>query len=222
MPVRVKICGINTPAAADAVLSAGADFAGLVFFPRSPRAVTVELGATLAAGLRGKAKIVALTVNASDDALQVVVSAVQPDFIQLHGAEDAARIRSIRETFHIPVIKAVSVSDPADFVRAKPLIDAMTAEDWLLFDARPPRNAVLPGGNGIAFDWAMLEGRVFPCPWLLAGGLSASNVAEAVTRSGAKAVDVSSGVECAPGVKDPGKIAAFVTAARKIEDERLV
>lgn len=210
MSLLVKICGVNSQLAAEAVLSAGADFAGLVFHARSPRHVSVAEAAPLAELMRGRLRLVALMVDPDDAAIAAVMAGVHPDYLQLHGQETADRIGDIRARFGVHVIKAVAVSDAADLDGAAAV---MQAADMLLFDARPPAGATRQGGNGVAFDWHILRGRNFPRPWLLAGGLNPANVAAAAHAAGAAIVDVSSGVESAPGVKDPDKIAAFVAAA---------
>lgn len=213
MSLLVKICGVNSQPTAEAVLTAGADFAGLVFHARSPRNVSVAEAAPLAGLMRGRLRLVALMVNPDDAAIDAVLTAVAPDYLQLHGQESADRIGDIRSRFGVQIIKAVPVAEAADLDGAAAL---MQAADMLLFDARPPKGAVRTGGNGVAFDWNILSGRNFPRPWLLAGGLTPTNVIAAAHAAGAAMVDVSSGVETAPGVKDPDKIAAFVAAARNI------
>jgi phosphoribosylanthranilate isomerase len=208
--VLVKICGLADPEAIAA--ASGADFAGFVFFPRSPRHVEPETAGRLAAALPRAVRRVAVTVDASDEALAAIVEHLAPDLVQLHGREDAARAAEVGRRFGVGTIKAMAVSAPEDLDRAA---DFAGAVDWLLFDARPPsRPDALPGGNATSFDWTILAGRRLPLPWLLSGGLDAGNVAAAVAASGARAVDVSSGVESAPGRKDPARIAAFLRAAR--------
>lgn len=210
MSVLVKICGLNAPAAVDA--AAGADFGGFIFFPRSPRHVEPGTAGALAARLPARVKRVAVVVDADDDALDAIVAGLKPDLIQLHGKETPARAREIRARLGLGTIKALSVSEPADLDATAVFADAV---DWLLFDAKPPKRPdALPGGNAVSFDWKILAGRRFAQPWLLSGGLDAGNVAAAIATSGATAVDVSSGVESAPGRKDPARIAAFIAAAR--------
>jgi phosphoribosylanthranilate isomerase len=208
MGVLIKICGITSVAAADAALGAGADFAGLVFYSKSPRNLTHDRARTLAARMRGRTKLVALFADAGDAEIAAAIEAVVPDFLQLHGGETPERVASLRARFAIPVIKAIAVAEPADLAAAG--FDA----DMLLFDATAPDGAAAPGGQGAAFDWKMLRGRSFSQTWLLAGGLNAGNVARAIQASGAPGVDVSSGVESAPGVKEPRLIAEFAAAAR--------
>jgi phosphoribosylanthranilate isomerase len=212
MAVQVKICGINSVESADAALRAGVDFAGLVFFAASPRNLRTDQAASLAARLRGRARIAALLVDANDEAVAAAIAATQPDFLQLHGRETPARVAEIRGTFGKPVIKALSIADASDFSDL-PAYERVT--DMMLFDAKAPANAARPGGHGAAFDWQLLRGRSFLRPWLLGGGLNADNVARAIETSGAQAVDVSSGVETAPGVKSAEMIAAFVAAAKQ-------
>jgi phosphoribosylanthranilate isomerase len=208
--VLVKICGLNAPAAVDA--AASADFGGFIFFPRSPRHVEPGTAGALAARLPARVKRVAVVVDADDAALDAIVAGLKPDLIQLHGKETPARAREIRARLGCGTIKAMSISEPADLVAAAVFADAV---DFLLFDAKPPKRPdALPGGNAVSFDWTLLAGRRFARPWLLSGGLDAGNVAAAIAASGATAVDVSSGVESAPGRKDPARIAAFIVAAR--------
>jgi phosphoribosylanthranilate isomerase len=211
MSIQVKICGINSADGADAALRAGADFAGLVFFPPSPRNVRSDQATSLAARLRGRARTVALLVDPSDEAIASAIAAAQPDFLQLHGRETPARIAEIRGRFNKPVIKALPVADASDL----PVVASYEpVADMILFDAKAPDGATRPGGHGAAFDWQILRGHSFKRPWILGGGLNAENVARAMDVSGAQAVDVSSGVETAPGVKSAEMIAAFVAAAK--------
>jgi len=208
---QVKICGVNDAAGFDAAVAAGADFIGFVFFPPSPRAVTPGQAAALAARAAGGPQRVGLFVDPDDALLAAVLAVVQLDLIQLHGEETPERAAAVRARFGRPVMKALGVAAPADLAR---LADYAPAVDRFLLDAKPPPGAPLPGGNAAPFDWRLVAGRAIPRPWLLAGGLTPENVAAAVRQSGAPGVDVSSGVERARGVKDPGKIAAFVAAAR--------
>ena len=212
MPVQVKICGINSAAAADAVLRAGADFGGLVFFPKSPRHLALDEGRALADRLRGRLRLAALVVDESDDQLDRIVKNVRPDFFQLHGQETATRAAQIRSRYGLPLIKAISVAGPHDFTNIA-AYDGVA--DYLLFDARPSADATRPGGHGTAFDWQLMQGRQFAQPWFLAGGLNPENVARAIMASGADMVDVSSGVESAPGVKNETRIADFIAAAKQ-------
>jgi phosphoribosylanthranilate isomerase len=207
--IRVKICGLRTPADVTAVARAGAAYAGFVFFAKSPRNVTLpEARLAALAAPPGLAKV-ALTVDADDATLDAIVEAVPLDMLQLHGRESPDRVAQVRARYRLPVMKAIGLADEGDL----PAIFAFsTVADQILIDAKPPRGADLPGGNGLAFDWRLLAGRRWLRPWMLAGGLTAKNVAEAVRLTGARQVDVSSGVESAPGVKDAARIAAFVAA----------
>lgn len=209
--IRVKICGLRTQADVDAAVSAGAAYVGLVFFAKSPRNVTIEQAAALAVEVPAGIVKVALVVNPTDAFLDEMLAVVPIDMIQLHGAESPARVVEVKARTGLPVMKAVGIADARDL----PSIDAYAAvADQLLIDAKPPKGADLPGGNGLAFDWQLLAGRKYwTVPWMLAGGLTPDNVALAVARTGAQQVDVSSGVESGPGVKDAGKIAAFCAAA---------
>ncbi|MDX5350264.1 MAG: phosphoribosylanthranilate isomerase [Paracoccaceae bacterium] len=212
--VRVKICGLRTAADVAAVAAAGAAYAGFVFFPKSPRHLTVEVARDLAlAAPEGLCKV-ALTVDADDATLDRIVEAVPLDMLQLHGHESPDRVAEVRARYGLPVMKAIGVADEGDLAG---LLDMSLVADQLLIDAKPPRGADLPGGNGLAFDWRLLVGRKWLKPWMLAGGLTPENVAQAVRLTGARQVDVSSGVESAPGVKDPAKIAAFVQAAQGVK-----
>jgi phosphoribosylanthranilate isomerase len=207
----VKICGLSTPETLDAALQAGADLVGFVRFAKSPRHVELDAGRTLSAQARGKALRVVLVVDADDAALAAVVEALDPDILQLHGSETPERAAAIRARFGRPVMKAVGIADRADLAQAA----LHAGADHLLLDAKPPRvPGALPGGNGVAFDWRLLAGLDPALPFMLSGGLNPDNVAAAIELSGARAVDVSSGVESRPGEKDPAKIEAFVTSAR--------
>jgi len=212
MPVQVKICGINSVAAADAVLHAGADFGGLVFFAKSPRHLSLEQGAMLAERMRGRLKLAALVVDDSDAQLAAIAERVNPDFFQLHGKETPERVAQIRSRYAIPVIKALAISEPGDLAKVAAYDDVA---EMLLFDAVPAANASRPGGHGAAFDWQIVKDRTFARPWFLAGGLTPENVGRAIAVSGAQMVDVSSGVESAPGIKSPSRIAEFVAAAKQ-------
>lgn len=209
--VRVKVCGLRTAADVEAVARAGAAYAGFVFFPKSPRHLTLAEARTAALAVPPGLAKVALTVDADDAALDAIVEAVPLDMLQLHGHESPDRVAEVRARFRLPVMKAVGVADEGDLAA---IADHLSVADQLLIDAKPPRGAALPGGNGLAFDWRLLAGRRWPKPWMLAGGLTARNVAEAIRLTGARQVDVSSGVERAPGLKDAALIAEFVAAAR--------
>ncbi|MGH6877104.1 MAG: phosphoribosylanthranilate isomerase [Rhizomicrobium sp.] len=212
MTVQVKICGLTRPEDAAAVVAANADFAGLVFHPGSPRNLQPDQARAIAERLRGLVRIVALLVNPTDGAL-AEATAVKPDFIQLHGSETPARVADVRIRFGKPVIKAVGISDEADFEQ---LAGYEEVADMLLFDAKPVAGGI-PGGRGCAFDWQLLRKRRIAKPWLLAGGLDAQNVARAIACASARAVDVSSGVESSPGMKVAEAIHGFVAAARAAE-----
>ena len=211
MSLLIKICGLSTAATLEVALEAGADRVGLVFFPKSPRHVGPAQAAQLARHARGRAAIVALTVDADDAAIREVIAAADPDLLQLHGRESVDRVAEIRRTFGRPVIKALGISSLDDVAGAAPYA---AVADEILFDAKPPPGAALPGGNGIAFDWQILAALDLPVPFMLSGGLTPENVREAVSNTGAPGVDVSSGVESTPGVKDPDRILAFIHAAR--------
>ena len=211
MSISVKICGINSVEAADAAARAGADFAGLVFFPRSPRHVSTEQARVLAGRLKGGPRLVALLVDAGDAMIEEAIAAANPDFLQLHGSETPTRVGQIAARFGKPVIKALQVADSADVARAHAYEEMA---EYLMFDAKAPESATRPGGHGAAFDWKILSGASFKRPWFLAGGLTPDNVGRALRISGARFADTSSGVEDAPGRKSPEKIAAFVRAAR--------
>jgi phosphoribosylanthranilate isomerase len=209
--VQVKICGLTDPKAVAAAVEGGADLVGVVFFARSPRYVTPERAAELLDPVPRKIKRVGLFVDADDTLLDQVLTRVRLDMLQLHSKETPARVEAVRKAFGLPVMKAIGISTEADFETAKPYLDVA---DRLMFDAKPPAGATRPGGNAVAFDWTLLAGKKWNLPWILAGGLTPRNVVGAIRKSGAKAVDVSSGVEKAPGVKDPAKIKRFIAAAK--------
>jgi phosphoribosylanthranilate isomerase len=211
MPLLVKICGLKTPDALDAALEAGADMVGFVFFPPSPRNLGIEAARTLGERVKGRAKKVALSVDATDAELDRVVEALKPDMLQLHGGETPERVAAVRSRFRLPVMKALPIEQKSDLA---PIRIYEKVADWLVFDGRAPREATRPGGLGKTFDWTVLENLSLEVPFMLSGGLDASNVAEALRITRAPAVDVSSGVERAPGEKDPDKIRAFIRAAR--------
>jgi phosphoribosylanthranilate isomerase len=215
MPVVIKICGLTTPEALDAALEAGADMVGFVFFAASPRHVDFEAARALGARVRGSAIKVALSVDAGDDELAASIAALKPDMLQLHGEETPERVVAVRARFALPVMKALPISERADLAAVR-RYDGVA--DRLIFDARAPRAATRPGGLGKRFDWRILERFEAGVPFMLSGGLDADNVAEALRITGAPGVDVSSGVERAPGEKDLGKIRAFVGTARAAAD----
>lgn len=207
---QVKICGLSDPASVDAAIKAGATYLGFVFFPKSPRAVTPEQAAALMADVPVGIAKVGLFVNPSDAQLVTTLAAAPLDVIQLHGQESVDRVAQVKELTGLPVMKAIGISGPEDLPA---LIDYGLVADMLLVDAKAPKDAALPGGNGLAFDWRLLVGRKWLRPWLLAGGLTPGNVAEAIRLTGARGVDVSSGVESEPGIKDANLIRSFINAA---------
>ncbi|MFX0543959.1 phosphoribosylanthranilate isomerase [Roseovarius sp. S1116L3] len=209
--IRIKMCGLRTPDDIAAAADAGAHYVGFVFFQRSPRFVTAADATALAiATPEGIAKV-ALVVDASDAELDSLTGAVPLDMLQLHGRETPKRVAEIKARYGLPVMKAVGIAEAADL----PQIDAYSqVADQLLIDAKPPKGSALPGGNALAFDWSLIAGRRWTLPWMLAGGLTPENVAIAVERTGAQQLDVSSGIESAPGVKDAGLMRAFAAAAR--------
>lgn len=211
MDTRVKICGLREPAHVAAAAEAGAAYVGFVFFPKSPRHLMVAVARDLALGVPDGIAKVALTVDATDTELDAITAAVPLDMLQLHGRESPERVAEVKARYGLPVMKAVGVAERADLA-ALDLYQSVA--DQILVDAKPPRGAALPGGNGLAFDWTLLLGRVWRRPWMLAGGLTPENVALAIKSTNARQVDVSSGVESAPGVKDEGLIRAFLAAAR--------
>jgi phosphoribosylanthranilate isomerase len=214
MGVTAKICGLSSEEAVAAAVAGGAVYLGFVFYPPSPRAVTSERAARLCVGVPERVLRVGLFVDADDAVIEGVLTAVPIDVVQLHGNETRDRVAEIRLRFDRPVMKAVAIADPEDVLSAARYEDVA---DRLLFDAKPPRRPdALPGGNGLAFDWGLIAGRSWRRPWMLSGGLTAELLPEAVRISGAAAVDVSSGVESRPGVKDPNKIRAFLAAARAL------
>ncbi|KAB7613368.1 phosphoribosylanthranilate isomerase [Amylibacter sp. SFDW26] len=209
--VAVKICGLKTPETLQAAVDAGARYIGFNFFPKSPRYVTVEQAKELAEQIPMGVCKVALVVDATDDTLDAITASVPVDMLQLHGHETPERVLEIKERYGLPVMKVVGVATADDLER----IDTYSrVADQILVDAKAPKNAVLPGGNGLPFDWTLIAQRRWAVPWMLAGGLTPENVAEAVKMTGAPQVDVASGVESAPGIKDVIKIAAFVAAAQ--------
>lgn len=207
-----KICGLSTPEAVQAALDGGAAFLGLNFFPPSPRYLTPDAAARLAPPARGKATIVAVTVDPDDDLVDRLMATLKPDLIQLHGKETPSRVREVSQRAGVGVIKALPVSESSDLDAA---LAFESVVDHLMFDAKPPSDAAMPGGLGSPFDWTILAGRRFARPYLLAGGLDPWNVGEALRQSGAPIADVSSGVERGPGIKDPGLISAFLEAVRR-------
>jgi phosphoribosylanthranilate isomerase len=215
MSLSVKICGLSTRETLDAALQAGADMVGFVFFPASPRHVTLQTARDLGRQAKGRAVKVALAVDADDATLANIVEALQPDILQLHGSETVARLRDIKQSFGLQVMKAIAVETAADLA---PLPGYAAIADRILFDARAPKGSTRPGGLGAVFDWHVLENLDLKLPFMVSGGLNAANVAEAVRVTRAGGVDVSSGVEHTPGLKDPEMIRAFIHAARATEE----
>jgi phosphoribosylanthranilate isomerase len=213
MSVAVKICGLSTAETVTAAIEAGASLVGFVFYPPSPRNITVEKASTLAQIARGRARIVALVVDPDDALIDAIAQGLRPDLIQAHGSESPDRISQIARRTGIPVVKAIKVKDRSDVTQAT-AYEASAA--LILYDAKAPETltGALPGGNGIAFDWSLLEGPAREKPFILSGGLNPGNVAEAIRNTGATIVDVSSGVEKAPGIKDIGLIRNFIEAAK--------
>ena len=210
MTVAVKICGLREAEHVDAAVDAGAALTGYVFFPKSPRNVSIAETAALTARVPVGVRKVALSVDAEDELLRAIVEGAGVDTLQLHGHETPARVAHVRDPFGLTVIKALPIADQGDVETARRYQDV---SDMLLFDAKPPKDATRPGGNAMAFDWTLLTGTSWTVPWMLAGGLDASNVAEALRISGAQMVDVSSAVEDEAGRKDVAKIRAFIAAA---------
>ena len=210
---QAKICGINSRDAVRESIDGGADFVGLVFYPGSPRAVTAIEAAQLVHGIPDHVGKVGLFVDLGDDMMTAILSQVSLDLLQLHGAETPARVQEIRQLTNIPVMKAIRVATERDITEANSYVDVA---DRILFDAKAPPDmkGALPGGNAVTFDWNLLAGRKWPCPWMLSGGLHAGNVAAAIATSGTPSVDVSSGVESSPGIKDSARIREFLTIVK--------
>ena len=216
MPLTIKICGLMSPQALDVALDSGADMVGFVFFAPSPRNLGLELARTLGERVRGRAAKVALTVNANNHTLGGIVDALKPDMLQLHGKEAPERVAVVRSRFGLPVMKALPIAERGDL---SPIREYAQVADRLIFDARAPQEATRPGGLGKPFDWTLLSGIDPGVPFMLSGGLDANNVAQALRITRAPGVDVSSGVERAPGEKDPDMIRTFIRAARVAESE---
>ena len=209
--IRVKICGLTDPADIPAAIVAGASYLGFNFFPKSPRYLDLEAAAFMATSVPVGVGKVGLTVDADDATLDLLTTTVPLDFLQLHGKESPARVSEVKARYGLPVIKVVGISGPEDVTQ----IDFYgKVADQILVDAKPPKGADRPGGNAVAFDWKLIAGRRWPVPWMLAGGLTPDNVAEAIRLTGARQVDVASGVESAPGVKDADLMRAFIENAR--------
>ncbi|WEX77433.1 phosphoribosylanthranilate isomerase [Sinorhizobium numidicum] len=214
MKTEVKICGLKTMEALDRAVALGASHTGFIFFPKSPRNIEPDDAGRLAERIRGRAKIVAVTVDADNDDLDEIVSALKPDILQLHGAESPERVLTVKAVYGLPVMKALSIREPFDLKR----IDAyLGIADRFLLDAKPPAGSDLPGGNGVSFDWRLLDALDGAVDYMLSGGLNADNIGAALALTGARAVDISSGVESAPGVKDLKLMDAFFDAVRRAE-----
>ena len=211
MPLLVKICGLSTSGTLEAALDAGADMAGFVFFEASPRHVRLGAARELGQIARGRATKVALTVDADDATFENIIETLQPAILQLHGQESVSRVRDIKQKFGLPVMKAFSISEAADLERIVPF---KGVADRFLFDAKPPKGSVLPGGNGVSFDWALLAALDPGIDYMLSGGLNAANIRDALRLSNPPGIDISSGVESAPGIKDAALIEEFFKAVR--------
>ena len=217
MSLDIKICGLKTREAVDAALDGGASYIGFIFFSKSPRNVAPEAAGELRLAARGRAEAVAVSVDADNATLDEIVSAMSPDWLQLHGRETPERVAAIRQRYSLPVMKAFAVSQAADLDRIKPYVGVA---DRLLFDAKPPANSELPGGNGLAFDWHILAALDADIDYMLSGGLNAANIGEALRLAKPPGIDISSGVESAPGVKDTGLISDFFRAVRDAQQTR--
>jgi phosphoribosylanthranilate isomerase len=217
MALDIKICGLNTGEAMAAALAGGASHVGFIFFAKSPRYVEPAEAGRLRQAAIGKAKAVAVTVDADDAFLDEIVEKMRPDMLQLHGAETPARVAEVKARYGLPVMKVFSVSEAADLERIKPFVGIA---DRVMFDAKPPKGSQLPGGNGVAFDWRILAGLDAGLDYMLSGGLNAANIGDALRSANPPAIDISSGVESAPGVKDPALIEQFFRAVRAARDDR--
>ncbi|RWP86563.1 MAG: phosphoribosylanthranilate isomerase [Mesorhizobium sp.] len=217
MALDIKICGLKTDAAMAAALAGGASHVGFIFFAKSPRYVEPAEAGRLREAARGKATAVAVTVDASDAFLDEIVAQMQPDMLQLHGAETPERVAEVNARYGLPVMKALPLSEAADLERIKPFIGI---SDRFLFDAKPPKGSELPGGNGVAFDWRILVGLDGGVDYMLSGGLNAANIGDALRLADPPGIDISSGVESAPGVKDPALIEQFFRAVRTARNTR--
>jgi phosphoribosylanthranilate isomerase len=214
MKTEVKICGLKTVEAVERAVALGASHVGFIFFPKSPRNIEPDDAGRLAARAPGRAKIVAVTVDAGNDGLDEIVSALAPDVLQLHGSETPERVLAIKALYGLPVMKALAVREASDLERIDPYMGIV---DRFLLDAKPPAGSDLPGGNGISFDWRLLDALDGSVDYMLSGGLNASNIEDALARTGARAIDTSSGVESAPGIKDLTLMEAFFEAVRRAE-----
>ncbi|MEI9423626.1 phosphoribosylanthranilate isomerase [Mesorhizobium sp. Cs1299R1N1] len=217
MALDIKICGLKTDQAMAAALAGGASHVGFIFFPKSPRYVEPVEAGRLREAARGKALAVAVTVDASDAVLDEIVEKMQPDMLQLHGSETPERVAELKARHGLPLMKALPLSEAADLDRIKPFVGVA---DRFLFDAKPPKGSELPGGNGVAFDWRILAGLDAGIDYMLSGGLNAANIGDALRLANPPAIDISSGVESVPGVKDPALIEQFFRAVRAARDDR--
>jgi phosphoribosylanthranilate isomerase len=217
MTLDIKICGLKTAEAVDAALDGGASHLGFNFFSKSPRYIAPEEAGDLRLAARGRAEAVAIIVDADNALLDEIVMAMAPDMLQLHGRETPERVAAIRERYSLPVMKALAISEAADLDRAKLYADVA---DRLLFDAKPPKGSELPGGNGVAFDWQLLAALDADIDYMLSGGLNATNIGDALRLANPPGIDISSGVESAPGVKDTGLIESFFRAVRDAQKVR--
>jgi len=217
MALDIKICGLKTDQAMATALAGGASHVGFIFFAKSPRYVEPAEAGRLRPAARGKALAVAVTVDASDALLDGIVTAMQPDMLQLHGSETPERVSELKARYGLPVMKALPLGEAADLGRVKPFIGIA---DRFLFDAKPPKGSELPGGNGVAFDWRILAGLDAGVDYMLSGGLNAANIGDALRLANPPGIDISSGVESAPGVKDPALIEQFFRAVRAARDDR--
>jgi phosphoribosylanthranilate isomerase len=209
MKPDIKICGLKTSEAVEKAVARGASHIGFIFFEKSPRNIEPDIAGKLADAVRGRAKIVAVTVNADNDDLDEIIALLKPDILQLHGTETPERVLNVKAIYGLPVMKALSIREADDLISVEPYIGIA---DRFLFDAKPPNGSDLPGGNGVSFDWSLLAGLDADIDYMLSGGLNKDNVAEALSRTGARGIDLSSGVESAPGVKDLGLIDALFDA----------
>lgn len=210
----IKICGLSTNEAIDAVIAGNATHIGLIFYEKSPRHVSLQQAESLSKHAGARIEKVAVSVNADDDYMDQIVKAMQPDILQLHGHESVKRVQELQARYGLPVMKAFAISEKSDFDKVKPYIGVA---DKFLFDAKPPKGSVLPGGNGVAFDWEIMDALPKDVPYMLSGGLDASNICEAIGKSGARAIDISSGVEKAPGIKDNNLIEEFLAVSHAFE-----
>ena len=211
-PDFIKICGLSTPEAIDAVIDGGATHAGFIFFEKSPRHIQLEQAKALSTHIDRRIPKVAVTVDADDNYLEAVIEAQEPDLLQLHGSESVARVKELKRQYGLPIIKVFSIRDAKDLDAAKPYVETA---DYLMLDAKAPKGSEIPGGNGVAFDWEIVDQWPKNVPYILSGGLNAQNVCEAISRTGTGAIDVSSGVESSPGIKEVTMIREFLDALKQ-------